>query len=134
MPEELLLNSCSGDPMSCSINDIIESGHHIKEAIFIEISCISCCIIPWRLFQILLDEGFIIVIESEHERWRKRKLDTHFSQLVMREFLVVVVQDLHLETWRWFSSTSWFRFESVQVAVVTGDYPTALGLPVVVVY
>ena len=56
--------------MSGSIDDVVEPSHHVEVAIIVEVAGISRSVVARGFLQIFFNKSLIIVVESQHERWR----------------------------------------------------------------
>ena len=74
-----LFHGSSGQSMSSSVDDVIESCSYIEISVIIIISSISSGVVAWSLVYIFVKESLIIVIKSTHERRRHWQSDTYFS-------------------------------------------------------
>lgn len=50
--------------MSCSVDNIVETGHNIEIAVSIEITCVSGRVVPGGLLHVFLEESLIVVVEG----------------------------------------------------------------------
>jgi hypothetical protein len=120
--------------MSSRIDHIIQPRHNIQVAVFVEVPGVPCRVVPWSLGQVFLDEGFVVVVKSQHEAGRHWQFYAYFAQGFYWLRFVVVVEDLHFEAWGWFGGATGFWFEGVEIHVVARDNPPCFSLPIVIVY
>ena len=133
--EQSLLDGCGGESVACSVDDVVEPGHDIEIAIFIEEACVSGDIVAGRLAHILVHEGLIVPIESGHKGGRERLLHANSSQTVALFYLfILLVQNLDVEARHRLRAAPRLAREPVQILEVATHYPSRLSLPIVVVH
>jgi len=75
---------------SC-VDNVVNSGHHMEVASFVDEASVSKSVIPWRVSEIALEEGLVTSPESHDARRRKRQLEADLAESVWWKFFIGVL-------------------------------------------
>jgi len=67
MADQHLLHLSGRQPVPCSVNDIIQSGHDVQIPVVIIVSSITSRVVSRGLVHVLFQESLIVSVQCEHE-------------------------------------------------------------------